>query len=237
MLTDLPIYKHPIRPGTDEKMIREFMASPEFFTCEFYNCRMSREACGRRRAAAMEAETEDKKTVFSKCIECQQAERGKIMDPKKCPVDGCGKPVKARGMCMTHYYREYSKGKFNSKIIAPAPPADQGSTDKVSTKPADPPKAPEPEKQTDPPKDPESKTAQASPATPAPPKKPENMHANMQAEKKPNGTKRVNVQFSGPDVAIWERLRDSAKRNRRDIRTEALYIIESWLREPEVSHD
>lgn len=205
MLTDLPIYKHPIRPGTDEETVAAILASPEFFLCRAYNCRMSREACGRRRAAAMEAEAEDKKTVFSKCIECQQAERGKIMDPKKCPVDGCGKPVKARGMCMTHYYREYSKGKFPTKRT-----------------PADP---PEPEKKPDP------------PATPAAPKKPENMHANMQAEKKPNGTKRVNVQFSGPDVAIWERLRDSAKRNRRDIRTEALYIIESWLREPEDSHD
>lgn len=39
----------------------------------------------------------------------------------------------------------------------------------------------------------------------------------------------------GPDVAIWERLRDSAKRNRRDIRTEALFIIEQSLTiEPEV---
>ena len=211
MLTDLPIYKHPIRPGTDEETVAAILASPEFFLCRAYNCRMSREACGRRRAAAMEAEAEDKKTVFSKCIECQQAERGKIMDPKKCPVDGCGKPVKARGMCMTHYYREYSKGKFPTKRT-----------------PADP---PEPEKKPDP------------PATPAAPKKPENMHENMHAKKIPNentaptGTKRVNVQFSGPDVAIWERLRDSAKRNRRDIRTEALYIIESWLREPEDSHD
>lgn len=39
----------------------------------------------------------------------------------------------------------------------------------------------------------------------------------------------------GPDVAIWERLRDSAKRNRRDIRTEALVMIENALTEqPEV---
>lgn len=188
MLTDLPIYKHPIRPGTDEATVAAILASPEFFLCRAYNCRMSREACGRRRAAAMEAEESDKKIVFSKCIECQQAERGKIMDPKKCPVDGCGKPVKARGMCMTHYYREYSKGKFSTKRT----PAD----------PPDPAPPPEPEKKTDPPK---------IPTTPR------------------DKTKRVNVQFTGPDVALWEMLKAQAKKNRRDIRTEALFIIEQSL--------
>lgn len=124
------------------------------------------------------------------------------MDPKKCHVEGCGKPAKARGMCMTHYYREYSKGKFPTKRT-----------------PADPPEATE--------------TKPDPPATPAPPKKPENMHENMQAPKKANGTKRVNVEFRGPDVELWEKLRDRAKRNRRDIRTEAICIIEAALTEPE----
>ena len=55
MLTDLPIYKHPIQPGTNEETVAAILASPEFFLCRAYNCRMSREACGRRRAAAMEA--------------------------------------------------------------------------------------------------------------------------------------------------------------------------------------
>jgi hypothetical protein len=41
----------------------------------------------------------------------------------------------------------------------------------------------------------------------------------------PNGTKRVNVQFEPEDVWVWEKLRDRAKANRRDIRHEAFIMI------------
>ena len=33
MLTDLPIYKHPIRPGTDEKMIRAWKRRHKMVEC------------------------------------------------------------------------------------------------------------------------------------------------------------------------------------------------------------
>ena len=33
MLTDLPIYRHPIRPGTDEKMIRAWKRRHKMVEC------------------------------------------------------------------------------------------------------------------------------------------------------------------------------------------------------------
>lgn len=211
--------RHKCRPNTPDEAVAAFMASNPMGECPHYNnCLISPEGCRIRKAEAKEKAKESNGfNIYAKCLECKGVEP---MDPKKCHVDGCGKKVLAKGMCSTHYFKQREKEK-KAAAGETKQPAPETKTPIPETK------APEPEKKIE------------TPATPAPQKKPENMHENMHAKKIPNentaptGTKRVNVQFSGPDVAIWERLRDSAKRNRRDIRTEALYIIESWLREPE----
>ena len=122
-------------------------------------------------------------------------------------VEGCGKKITARNRCSTHY------AQYRAEIQRRGPIVGEG-------------KQPEP-----------TETLFRV--------KPEALAARQKilAKRNPNPiekpgqkadiTKRVNVQFSGPDVALWEKLKASAKKSRRDLRTEALFIIEQALTTPE----
>lgn len=205
------------QPNTPEEQIGAFWMERGEFRCEAYNCTMTREACAERKALAKEKEKENGYNVYKLCLECEGAKK---MDPKKCHVDGCGKKVLAKGMCTAHYFKARKEEKRDKgETKTPTPETKQPIAET---------KAPEPEKQPDPPKAPESKTAQASPETVQ-----TKIIPKIIPEKKPNGTKRVNVEFRGEDVALWEKLRNEAKKARRDIRIHALYIIEQWLSTPE----
>jgi hypothetical protein len=56
MLTDLPIYpKHPIRPGTDERLIQAWKRRHKMIECGPYQCTMTVKACKARHKRAMKA--------------------------------------------------------------------------------------------------------------------------------------------------------------------------------------
>ena len=65
MLTDLPIYKHPIRPGTDERLIQAWKRRHKMIECGPYQCTMTVKACKARHKRAMKA----KKTTCMACVE------------------------------------------------------------------------------------------------------------------------------------------------------------------------
>ena len=136
---------------------------------------------------------------------CLDCEAKEVPVEKVCMVEGCGKKITARGRCSTHY------AQYRAEIQRRGP---------IVTEPA----------------------AEKGPGQPAETLfkvKPEALAARQKilAKRIPttpmDGTKRVNVQFTGPDVALWEQLKARAKKNRRDLRTEALFIIEQALTVPE----
>ncbi len=82
MLTDLPIYpKHPIRPGTDERLIQAWKRRHKMIECEPYACTMTVKACKARHKRAMKAKKTTKLGVrpvlsdewlaLSKCRKCE----------------------------------------------------------------------------------------------------------------------------------------------------------------------
>jgi len=82
MLTDLPIYpKHPIRPGTDERLIQAWKRRHKMIECGPYQCTMTVKACKARHKRAMKAKKTTKLGVrpvlsdewlaLSKCRKCE----------------------------------------------------------------------------------------------------------------------------------------------------------------------
>lgn len=82
MLTDLPIYpKHPIRPGTDERLIQAWKRRHKMIECAPYGCTMTVKACKARHARAMKAKKttklgtmpilSDEWLALSKCRKCE----------------------------------------------------------------------------------------------------------------------------------------------------------------------
>lgn len=81
-LTDLPIYpKHPIRPGTDERLIQAWKRRHKMIECAPYGCTMTVKACRARHARAMKAKKTTKLgtmpilsnewLALSKCRKCE----------------------------------------------------------------------------------------------------------------------------------------------------------------------
>ena len=177
------------------------LASPDYFLCKLYNCRMSHSACTMRRKVARQQNEDGKDITFSKCLDCPVKES---VVEKVCMVEGCGKKILSRLRCSTHYaqYRAEIKKRGPMAGEAKASPAPETTEPLFKVKP-------------------EALAARQKilakriPTTPM------------------DGTKRVNVQFTGQDVALWEQLKARAKKNRRDLRTEALFIIEQALTVPE----
>lgn len=185
---------------TDVSQAQAILASPDYFLCEKYNCRMSHSACSMRKRVARQQDEDGKDVTFSKCLDCPVKE-GPV--EKVCMVEGCGKKITARGRCSTHYAQYRSEIQKKGKV----PVVGEGAKPKTNL-PVD----PLPGKAI-------SRVDYVAIAA----------QQKIPAEKKPNGTKRVNVTFTGPDMALWEKLKAQAKRNRRDLRTEALFIIEQAI--------
>ena len=84
MLTDLPIYKHPIRPGTDEAKIRAWKRRHRMIECGPYQCTMTVKACKARHARALKAKKttklgtmtilSDEWLALAKCRKCGKGE-------------------------------------------------------------------------------------------------------------------------------------------------------------------
>lgn len=78
---DLPIYKRPIRPGTDEAKIRAWKRRHRMIECEPYACTMTVKACKARHARAMKAKKttklgtmpilSDEWLALAKCRKCE----------------------------------------------------------------------------------------------------------------------------------------------------------------------
>ena len=82
MLTDLPIYpKHPIRPGTDERLIQAWKRRHKMIECGPYSCTMTVKACRARHARALKAKKTtklgtmpilfDEWLALAKCRKCE----------------------------------------------------------------------------------------------------------------------------------------------------------------------
>jgi hypothetical protein len=198
--------RHSTGENTPADTVEQILSSPEFFLCKTFNCRMSHEACTMRIRVARQQDEDGKDVTFSKCLDCEAKE---VPVEKVCMVEGCGKKITARGRCSTHYaqYRSEIQKRGRVPVVG-------------TTKPLVPEKdlfRVKPEVLSERQKILDARAKKG--AHPVSPKIPT--------------TKRVNVQFTGPDVALWEQLKARAKKNRRDLRTEALFIIEQALTVPE----
>ena len=64
--------KHNSQENTPD--VAAILASPDYFTCQNYNCRMSRSACSMRKREARVADEEGRFITFSKCLDCEVKE-------------------------------------------------------------------------------------------------------------------------------------------------------------------
>lgn len=75
------IYKHPIRPGTDEKLIRDWKRRHRMIECGPYACTMTAQVCQARHARALKAKKttklgtmpilSDEWMALAKCRKCE----------------------------------------------------------------------------------------------------------------------------------------------------------------------
>lgn len=84
-LTDLPIYpKRPIRPSTDEDLIRAWKRRHKMVECGPYACTMTAQACQARHARALKA----KKTTKLGTMPILSDEWMALAKCRKCEVQG-----------------------------------------------------------------------------------------------------------------------------------------------------
>jgi hypothetical protein len=189
---------------------------------------MLKTSCLNRQRDAQE--DQDGKEIFRMCEDCGQGHKikeGKPVNrttvlpekkqekkerPKVCTIEGCKAKYFAKDRCYDHYFE--MRKELKKKPVATEPEKKYANIAEI-------------EKAID------KQTAEIP--GPIITVKPEALAARKKilAKRIPKtpleGTKRVKVTFTGQDVAIWERLRDRARKNRRDLSTECLIMLESML--------